>query len=151
MMDHNEATRIIKKYHNRRLYDTEKSHYIKLSDLYEMIKNGDRFRVIEVDTHKDITHTILLQILTELETKQSEVLTVDLLRTLLSFYRDPTHAQLGRYLEHCLALYDEYQIRLKSPVNSILPTQQQANSLHDAAEDAHERWQADQPDVETVD
>ena len=151
MMGENEATRIIKKYHNRRLYDTEESHYIKLSDLYEMIKNGTRFRVMEADSQKDITHTILLQILTELETKQSEVLTVDMLRTLLSFYRDPTHAQLGRYLEHCLSLYEEYQIRLKSPVNSILPTTQQASHLHDAAEDALEQWQSEHPETEVVD
>ena len=141
MMDHNEPTRIIKKYHNRRLYDTEESHYIKLSDLYEMIKNGIRFRVIDAKSNKDISHTVLLQILTELETKQSEVLTVDLMRTLLSFYRDPTHAQLGRYLEHCLRMYEKYQINLKSPVNSILPTKEQASHLHDAAEDAMSNWQ----------
>lgn len=150
-MEQSEANRIIKKYHNRRLYDTEESHYIKLSDLYEMIKNGIRFRVMEADSQKDITHTILLQILTELETKQSEVLTVDMLRTLLSFYRDPTHAQLGRYLEHCLSLYEEYQIRLKSPVNSILPTHKQASHLHDAAEDALEQWQTEHPETEAVD
>ena len=151
MMGENEATRIIKKYHNRRLYDTEESHYIKLSDLYEMIKNGTRFRVMEADSQKDITHTILLQILTELETKQSEVLTVDMLRTLLSFYRDPTHAQLGRYLEHCLSLYEEYQIQLKSPVNSILPTTEQARHLHDAAEDALQQWRSDHPETEVID
>ncbi len=135
-----ESSRIIKKYHNRRLYDTEESHYIKLSDLYEMIKNGIRFRVIDAKSNKDISHTVLLQILTELETKQSEVLTVDLMRTLLSFYRDPTHAQLGRYLEHCLKQYKKHQISLKSPVNSILPTNEQASHLQDAAESAMQKW-----------
>ena len=135
-----QPSRVIKKYHNRRLYDTEESHYIKLSDLYEMIKNGVRFRVLEAKTNKDITHTILLQILTELETSESEVLTVDLLRDLLSYYRDPTHAQVGRYLEHCLSLYKDYQIRLKSPVNSILPTSKQASHLHDTAEEALDKW-----------
>ena len=133
-------SRIIKKYHNRRLYDTEDSHYIKLSDLYEMIKNDVSFRVVDAKTNKDISHTVLLQILTEIETKQSEVLTVDLLRHLLSFYRDPTHAQVGRYLEHCLTLYKDYQISLKSPVNSMLPTKQQASHLHDAAENALDSW-----------
>lgn len=133
--------RVIKKYHNRRLYDTHESHYIKLSDLYQMIKDQVRFRVIEARTNKDITQTILLQILTELETNHTDVLTVDLLRTLLGFYRDPTHAQVGRYLEHCLSLYKDYQISLKSPVNSMLPTSEQASHLHDAAEDAMEKWQ----------
>ena len=133
--------RVIKKYHNRRLYDTQESHYIKLSDLYQMIKDQVRFRVMEARTNKDITQTILLQILTELETNHTDVLTVDLLRTLLGFYRDPTHAQVGRYLEHCLSLYKDYQISLKSPVNSMLPTSEQASHLHDAAEDAMEKWQ----------
>ena len=141
MANEDQTSRVIKKYHNRRLYDTEESHYIKLSDLYEMIKKGLRFRVVEAKTNKDITHTILLQILTELETTHSEVLTVDLLRNLLSFYRDPTHAQVGRFLEHCLSLYRDYQISLKSPVNSMLPTSQQASHLHDAAENALEQWQ----------
>jgi polyhydroxyalkanoate synthesis repressor PhaR len=109
-----------------------------------MIKDGIRFRVLDAKSNKDITHTILLQILTDLETSQSEVLTVDLLRNLLGFYRDPTHAQVGRYLEHCLALYKDYQISLKSPVNSILPLSKQASHLHDAAEDALEKYLKDQ-------
>lgn len=142
MPSDNADIRIIKKYHNRRLYDTQDSHYITLADLYQMIKDQVNFRVVDAK-NKDITQTILLQIVTELETKHTDVLTVDCLRTLLGFYRDPTHAQVGRYLEHCLSLYKDYQISLKSPVNSILPTREQASHLHDAAEDAMEKWKND--------
>jgi len=135
-----DKARIIKKYPNRRLYDTELSHYIKLDDLYQMIKDQVRFRVIEEKTKNDITQSILLQVLIEQENNHRDVLTVDSLRTLLNFYREPTHAMVGRYLEHCLSIYRDYQISLKSPVNSMLPTDKQASHLHEAAEQAHESW-----------
>ena len=139
-MPEQETTRIIKKYGNRRLYDTEDSRYIKLLDLYQMIKDEIDFKVIDETNQHDITQTILMQILFELETKERDVLPADLLRSLLEFYRDPTHAQVGRYLAHCLTLYRAHQIQIKSPVNSILPAKQQASHLHDAAEKAIENW-----------
>ena len=139
-MQDQDSSRIIKKYGNRRLYDTEDSRYIKLLDLYQMIKDEIPFKVIDETTHNDITQTILMQILFELETKERDVLPADLLRSLLEFYRDPTHAQVGRYLAHCLSLYREHQIQIKSPVNSILPAREQASHLHDAAEKAAETW-----------
>lgn len=132
--------RIIKKYSNRRLYDTEESRYIKLLDLYQMIKDEEDFKVIDETSKQDITQTILMQILFELETKERDVLPADLIRSLLEFYRDPTHAQVGRYLAHCLSLYKEHQIQIKSPVNSILPAKEQATHLHDAAEKAVATW-----------
>ena len=139
-MHEQENIRIIKKYGNRRLYDTEDSRYIKLLDLYQMIKDEIDFQVIDETNQQDITQTILLQILFELETKERDVLPADLLRSLLEFYRDPTHAQVGRYLAHCLSLYREHQIQIKSPVNSILPVKQQKSHLHDAAEKAARSW-----------
>lgn len=139
-MEDSDNNRIIKKYGNRRLYDTVDSRYIKLLDLYQMIKDEIAFKVIDETTHNDITQTILMQILFELETKERDVLPADLLRSLLEFYRDPTHAQVGRYLAHCLTLYKEHQIQIKSPVNSILPAKEQATHLHNAAEKAIAEW-----------
>ena len=75
--------RLIRKYVNRRLYDTESSRYVNLGDLREMILNGDLLQVVDQRTERDITHSVLLQILADVESGSSALLDPEILADLI--------------------------------------------------------------------
>jgi polyhydroxyalkanoate synthesis repressor PhaR len=90
---------IIKKYPNRRLYNTQISSYIALSDLYQMVKDGADFIVIDVKSDIDITHNILIQIIFEQEVKGNNLLSENILRQIITCYEDEQkHIMLSHYL-----------------------------------------------------
>ena len=90
---------IIKKYPNRRLYNTQISSYIALSDLYQMAKEGVEFIVIDVKSDVDITHNILIQIIAEQEFKGNNLLSENILRQIITCYEDEQkHVMLPHYL-----------------------------------------------------
>lgn len=82
-------SRLIKKYKNRRLYDTEKSQYITIEDLHRYVIDGVVFHVEDSDSSKDITNTTLLQILAEVDTETSQFLSPEILRHLISLSHHP--------------------------------------------------------------
>ena len=82
----NNGVVIIKKYANRRLYNTQTSCYITLEDLYVMIKNGEDFEVKDAKTEEDLTRTVLTQIIFEREAKGYNLLPISFLRQLISLY-----------------------------------------------------------------
>lgn len=92
-------TRLIKKYKNRRLYDTEISQYIKIEQLQAYVVAATLFRVEDSETGKDITNSILLQILVEMESGPSQFLSPDLLRQIISFANHPMHVSLKSMME----------------------------------------------------
>jgi len=81
----------IKKYANRRLYNTATSAYVTLDDLASMLKQGDDFVVHDAKTGEDITHSVLTQIIFELENKGENLLPIPFLRQLIRFYGDSMH------------------------------------------------------------
>ena len=81
--------KLIKKYKNRRLYDTEKSQYITFDDLQKYVIEGVRFRVEDSVTNKDLTNATLLQILVEMEAGPSQFLSSEILRQLITFAQHP--------------------------------------------------------------
>ncbi|MEI7668759.1 MAG: polyhydroxyalkanoate synthesis repressor PhaR [Pseudomonadota bacterium] len=89
----------IKKYANRRLYDTGTSSYITLEDLYEMVKKGVDFIVIDAKTEEDLTRQVLTQIIFEQESKGYSLLPVKFLRTIISFYGGKMQQYLPPYLD----------------------------------------------------
>lgn len=107
-----DAPRLIRKYANRRLYDTVAGRFATLDDLHDMIKRGEDFTVWEARTDRDITCSILAQILAEETGKGREPLPLDHLRQVLRLYHDGFGAQLASYLEHSMALFAENQRRL---------------------------------------
>jgi polyhydroxyalkanoate synthesis repressor PhaR len=93
------GTVIIKKYANRRLYNTESSSYITLDHLAQMTREGRDFKVIDAKTEEDITHNILTQIIMEEENRGQTMLPVPFLRQLISLYGDSMQAMVPQYLE----------------------------------------------------
>jgi polyhydroxyalkanoate synthesis repressor PhaR len=117
-------TRIIKKYPNRRLYDTHISSYITLQDIKELVMSYSNFKVIDAKTKEDLTRCTLMQLIAEEEANGSPILTSDILQEFVRFYGDSMQAMMSRFLEHSVKLFMEKRAGLKSPLNSMLGTNQ---------------------------
>lgn len=106
------SDRIIKKYPNRRLYDTELSRYITLSDVRELVMQGVTFRVLDTATDADLTRSILLQIMLEEETGGEPLFSASMLAQIIRFYGGTLQGVFARYLEHSLDSFAEQQKHL---------------------------------------
>ncbi len=116
--------RLIKKYPNRRLYDTKISCYIKLLDIKELVMSHQNFVVIDAKTGEDLTRCTLIQLIAEQETNGNHILTTDILKELVCFYGDSMQGMMSRFLEHSVKLFMSKRADLKSPLNSMLGTSQ---------------------------
>jgi polyhydroxyalkanoate synthesis repressor PhaR len=101
--------RLIKKYPNRRLYDTVQSSYITLSDLKQLILDGVDVKVIDNASEEEITRSILLQIITESEAGGEPLFTSAMLTQLIRFYGGTMQGIFARYLEQSLSLFAKQQ------------------------------------------
>ena len=113
-------TRIIKKYPNRRLYDTQISSYITLNDIKELVMSYSDFTVIDAKSGEDLTRCTLMQIIAEEETSGNPLLTADILKEFVRFYGDSMQAMMSRFLEHSIKHFMQRRAGLKSPLNTIL-------------------------------
>lgn len=105
---------IIKKYANRRLYNTGTSTYVTLEDLAGMLKTGEDFVVYDAKTGEDITRSVLTQIIFEQENKQGQnLLPITFLRQLIRFYGDSMQMLVPRYLESSLDLFAREQEKFR--------------------------------------
>ena len=96
------ASRLIRKYANRRLYDTETSRYITLEDLKELIISGEDIQVREAKSDADLTREVLLQLVAEQEHLGVPILNETILTALIRFYGNPMQGMASRYLELAL-------------------------------------------------
>ena len=102
--------RKIKKYPNRRLYDTSKSTYITLDDVKALVLGLERFVVVDSKTEADLTRSILLQIIMEQEGDDGEsVMTNEVLMSLIRFYGQPLRGEMSKYLESSVKVFLEQQ------------------------------------------
>ena len=99
----------IKKYANRRLYDTESSSYITLDRLAAMIREGRDFEVVDAKTGEDITHQVLTQIIVDEEARGSTLLPVNFLRQLIGLYGGQMQAAVPQYLEAAMEAFQKNQ------------------------------------------
>ena len=104
--------RILKKYPNRRLYDTEISSYITLSDVKAMVLKGTSFEVRDAKTGEDLTRSILLQIILEEETGGVPMFSTSTLAQIIRFYGHAMQGMMGSYLEKNLQTFTDIQQRL---------------------------------------
>lgn len=112
---------IIKKYANRRLYNTGTSTYVTLDDLAMMVKRGEDFTVQDAKSGEDITHSVLTQIIFEQESKTGNtLLPVSFLRQLISFYGDQLQMVVPSYLEHSMAALSEQQEQVRTQLTKQL-------------------------------
>ena len=107
---------VIKKYANRRLYNTESSSYITLEHLAQMTRDGREFRVVDAKTDEDITHNVLTQIIMEEESRGQTMLPVSFLRQLIALYGDSMQAMVPGYLEASMDSFRRNQAQFKTAV-----------------------------------
>jgi len=112
---------IIKKYANRRLYNTRSSSYITLDHLAKMTREGVEFKVVDAKTGADITHQILTQIIMEEEASTGEqILPVNFLRQLISMYGNSMQSLLPHYLEASMDHFRENQLKLRKALEESM-------------------------------
>lgn len=104
----------IKKYANRRLYNTETSSYITLDLLSQMTREGREFVVVDAKTGEDITHNVLTQIIMEEEQRGKNMLPVNFLRQLISMYGDSMQSMVPQYLEASMEAFRRNQQQFRS-------------------------------------
>ena len=114
------ATRIIKKYPNRRLYDTEISSYITIEDVRQLIVDGETFEVRDAKSGEDLTRQVLLQIITEHEQDGQPMLSTQLLSQLIRFYGDSLQGFMGNYLERSMQLFLDQQQQFRQQMGGLL-------------------------------
>ena len=107
---------IIKKYANRRLYNTETSSYITLDHLATMTREGRDFKVVDAKTDEDITHNVLTQIIMEEESRGQTMLPVSFLRQLIAMYGDSMQSMVPGYLAASMDSFHRNQEQFKSAV-----------------------------------
>ena len=114
-----ESVRLIKKYPNRRLYDTRTSAYITLNDVKDLVLSLVNFKVMDAKTSEDLTHSILLQIITEEETTGVPLFTTELLSQMIRFYGHSMQVMLGKYLETNIKSFSDFQKNLQEQSHSL--------------------------------
>lgn len=114
------STRIIKKYPNRRLYDTEISSYITIEDVRQLIVDGEEFEVRDAKSGEDLTRSVLLQIIAEHESDGEPVLSTQLLSQIIRFYGDSMQGFMGSYLERSMQIFLDQQQQFRQQMGGML-------------------------------
>lgn len=114
------TVRIIKKYPNRRLYDTEQSRYITLADLRTLIADGIDIEVQDASTGGDITRAILLQIINEQEAADKPLFTTEILTRMIRFYGGQSQGLFTDYLERTLEMFLDQQQRYQNRLAELM-------------------------------
>lgn len=121
-MGYNEMNdvRVIKKYPNRRLYDTRISRYITLEEIRQLVLSNIRFRVEDKQSGQDITRSILLQVIAEQEEGGNPIFSSELLMHFIRYYGDPMQSSISRYLELSLQLFSQQQHHFTEQLRGLL-------------------------------
>ncbi|MBK8119344.1 MAG: polyhydroxyalkanoate synthesis repressor PhaR [Sulfuritalea sp.] len=127
-----EQSRLIKKYPNRRLYDTRTSTYITLADVKQLVLAFESFQVVDAKSGEDLTRAILLQVILEEEAGGAPMFSADLLANMIRFYGNAMQGMMGRYVENTIKSFTEAQARLKEQTKAML--------YGESAPDSHELW-----------
>jgi polyhydroxyalkanoate synthesis repressor PhaR len=131
--------RLIRKYSNRRLYDTGASRHVTLDDLRQLIVAGERIKVVDDKSGDDLTRSVLLQIIAEQEQFGMPVLSSELLEMIIRFYGGPMQALLSRYLEQAFTAMLRQQEAVQSEMAKAL--QSPFGPLTELARKNMEMWE----------
>ncbi len=105
--------RLIKKYPNRRLYDTETSSYITLSEVKQLVLEHAEFQVVDAKTNQDLTRSILMQIILDEESGVAPLFTCDMLSQMIRSYGNAMQGFMGNYLEKGMQSFVDIQKKLQ--------------------------------------
>jgi len=111
--------RLIKKYPNRRLYDTTSSTYITMGDVKNLVLSHEPFRIVDAKTGEDLTRSVLLQIILEEEACGQPLFSSELLAQIIRFYGQASQNLMGRYLENSIAAFVEMQNKFQEQLRSL--------------------------------
>jgi polyhydroxyalkanoate synthesis repressor PhaR len=140
--------RIIKKYPNRRLYDTELSSYVTLEDVRQLIIEGEAFEVRDARSGKDLTRSVLLQILAEHEDIGQPIFSTQLLTTVIRFYGDSLQGIIGSYLERSIQVFSDQQQQLRGTLGNLV-VQTPWSLLNQLADRNMEIWKGVQQGIKS--
>jgi polyhydroxyalkanoate synthesis repressor PhaR len=113
--------RVIKKYPNRRLYDTEASAYVTLAEVRQLVMDAKPFAVVDAKTGEDLTRSILMQIILEQEANGTPMFTAPVLANIIRFYGHAMQGFMGGYLERNIQTLMEFQTRLGEQSQALTP------------------------------
>ncbi len=136
-----QTKRTIKKYPNRRLYDTEISSYITLEEVRQLVLDNEDFEVRDAKSGDDLTRSVLLQIISEHEDNGQPMLSPQLLSQIIRFYGDSLQGFMGPYLERSLQVFLDQQTQFRSQLNSLMG-QTPWTMLNDLTERNMDAWKA---------
>ncbi len=135
------SPRVIKKYPNRRLYDTRVSSYITLEEVRQLVLSGESFEVRDAKTNEDLTRAVLLQIIAEHEQHGQPIFSTTLLSQIIRFYGDAMQGFVGGYLENSLKVFLEQQHKFRDQLNNLLG-QTPWSMLNEVTERNLELWRS---------
>lgn len=127
-------TRLIKKYKNRRLYDTETSQYITVEQLQRYVVDSIAFKIEDSETGKDLTSSVLLQILVEMEAGPTQFLSPEILRQIIGLANHPMHVSLKKMMEQMFLAMDK-------PLQNN-PYQQATEAWNKQMQETMQQWQS---------
>jgi len=138
--------RVIKKYPNRRLYDTVESRYITLADVRRLVLDRVDFVVIDKKTSEDITRSILLQVISDQEHSGEALMSRDFLSQVIRSYGGAMQGMLGSYLEQSLKLFATQQQQIRDRLKTVTGTDP-VQAVASLAEKNYQRWRAVQDEI----
>ena len=139
-------TRTIKKYPNRRLYDTEESRYITLADVRRLVLDKVDFVVIDKKSGEDITRTILLQVISEQEQSGEPIMSRDFLSHVIRSYGGAMQGFVGSYLDQSIQLFMNQQQHVRDRVKSVVGLDP-VGMVSDIAQKNYARWKTVQEEI----
>ncbi len=131
--------RVIKKYPNRRLYDTVESRYITLADIRRLVTEKVEFVVVDKKTQEDITRSILLQVIAEQEHEGEPMMSQDFLAQVIRAYGGTMQTMVGDYLEQSLKLFTAQQGQIRDRVRSMVGMDPMS-AMSNLAQENFQRW-----------
>ena len=138
--------RIIKKYPNRRLYDTVQSRYITLPEVRDLVVNETPFMVLDTQSDEDITRNILLQIILEQESDQDPLFSNAHLQDFIRYYSENSREGFSSFMEQSLNFFHEQQAIMQEQMKDLMETNP-VKAWTDATEKNVEMWQSMQKDL----
>ena len=135
------ARRVIKKYANRRLYDTKASKHVTLADIRKLIVSGVDLQILDDTSGDDITRPLLLQIIVEQEQSDTPLLPEMLLAQLIRFYGNPMQGMMGDYLQQSVGTFVAQQESIQSQMQSML-SNTPMNTMHEMMKQNMSAWES---------
>jgi polyhydroxyalkanoate synthesis repressor PhaR len=141
--------RTIKKYPNRRLYDTEESRYITLADIRRLVLEKVDFIVIDKKSGQDITRAILLQVISEQEQSGEPIMSRDFLSHVIRSYGGAMQGFVGSYLEQSIKLFMNQQQQMRDRVRNVVGVDP-VGLVTDIAQKNYSRWKSVQEEISRI-